>query len=100
MVDFKIFGVDVGGIYYLREKDDVDKLVEEIGVNKGGEVVVVGGGYIGVELVVCFVFNLIRVIMVFFDLYFSEIFIYILIVIILCVIIEMCNFYLFNLVLK
>lgn len=67
LADFKTPGADAGGIHYLREKDDADKLVEEIGANKGGEAVVVGGGYIGVELAACLALNSIRVTMVFPD---------------------------------
>ncbi|KAE8666292.1 Monodehydroascorbate reductase [Hibiscus syriacus] len=37
-------------IFYLREIDDADKLVEAIKTKKNGKAVIVGGGYIGLEL--------------------------------------------------
>uniref|UniRef100_A0A1D1Y3E5 monodehydroascorbate reductase (NADH) n=1 Tax=Anthurium amnicola TaxID=1678845 RepID=A0A1D1Y3E5_9ARAE len=48
--DFGVQGADAKGIFYLREIDDADKLVEAIRAKKGGKVVIVGGGYIGLEL--------------------------------------------------
>lgn len=46
------FGVkdDAKNILYLREIDDTDKLVEGITAKKNGKAVVIGGGYIGLEL--------------------------------------------------
>lgn len=46
------FGVkdDAKNILYLREIDDADKLVEGITAKKNGKAVVIGGGYIGLEL--------------------------------------------------
>ena len=72
LADFKTAGSDAGGIYYLRDVRDADKLVEAIGSNKGGEAVVVGGGYIGVELAACLSLNKIKVTMVFPDPHFSK----------------------------
>jgi monodehydroascorbate reductase (NADH) len=72
LADFKTAGSDAGGIYYLRDVRDADKLVEAIGSNKGGEAVVVGGGYIGVELAACLSLNNIKVTMVFPDPHFSK----------------------------
>lgn len=43
-------GADSKNILYLREIDDADKLVETIKAKKNGKVVIVGGGYIGLEL--------------------------------------------------
>ncbi|XP_078447412.1 monodehydroascorbate reductase-like [Wolffia australiana] len=48
--DFGVQGAEAKGIFYLREIDDADKLVEAIQAKKGGKAVVVGGGYIGLEL--------------------------------------------------
>lgn len=67
LADFKTPGADAGGIHYLREIDDADKLVSKLQATTGGEAVVVGGGYIGVELAACLALNSIRVTMVFPD---------------------------------
>ncbi|OAY67179.1 Monodehydroascorbate reductase [Ananas comosus] len=48
--DFGVQGADFNYILYLREIDDADKLVAAIEAKKGGKAVVVGGGYIGLEL--------------------------------------------------
>lgn len=48
--DFGVQGADAKNIFYLREIDDADKLVETIKAKKNGKAVVVGGGYIGLEL--------------------------------------------------
>lgn len=48
--DFGVQGADANNIFYLREIDDADKLVAAIQSKKDGKVVIVGGGYIGLEL--------------------------------------------------
>nr|DAD28768.1 TPA_asm: hypothetical protein HUJ06_030236 [Nelumbo nucifera] len=48
--DFGVQGADSKNIFYLREIDDADKLVEAIKAKKNGKAVIVGGGYIGLEL--------------------------------------------------
>ncbi|KAI3696687.1 hypothetical protein L6452_29169 [Arctium lappa] len=48
--DFGIEGADAKNIFYLREIHDADKLVEAIKNKKNGNALVVGGGYIGLEL--------------------------------------------------
>ncbi|GAA0141409.1 oxidoreductase [Lithospermum erythrorhizon] len=50
LTDFGVQGADSKNILYLREIDDADKLVEAIKAKKGGKALVVGGGYIGLEL--------------------------------------------------
>ncbi|XP_057534344.1 monodehydroascorbate reductase, seedling isozyme-like isoform X1 [Amaranthus tricolor] len=50
LTDFGVQGADAQNIFYLREIDDADKLVEAIKAKKNGTAVVVGGGYIGLEL--------------------------------------------------
>jgi len=65
LADFKTAGADAKGLFYLREVHDADKLVEAIKAFKGGEAVVVGGGYIGLELAACLTMNRIKVTMVF-----------------------------------
>ncbi|KAG6730303.1 hypothetical protein I3842_01G073300 [Carya illinoinensis] len=49
LTDFRVPGADAKNIFYLREIDDADKLVEVIKAKKNAKVVVVGGGYIGIE---------------------------------------------------
>lgn len=48
--DFGVQGADANNIFYLREIDDADKLLAAIQGKKNGKVVIVGGGYIGLEL--------------------------------------------------
>ena len=50
MSDFGVQGADAKNIFYLREIDDADKLIEAIKAKKNGKAVIVGGGYIGLEL--------------------------------------------------
>ncbi|KAJ8753950.1 hypothetical protein K2173_001848 [Erythroxylum novogranatense] len=50
LTDFGVEGADAKNILYLREIDDADKLVEAIKAKKNGKAVIVGGGYIGLEL--------------------------------------------------
>ncbi|KAK6126318.1 hypothetical protein DH2020_039963 [Rehmannia glutinosa] len=50
LTDFGVQGADAKNIFYLREIDEADKLVEAIKAKKNGKAVVVGGGYIGLEL--------------------------------------------------
>ncbi|QHO10774.1 Monodehydroascorbate reductase [Arachis hypogaea] len=48
--DFGVQGADAKNIFYLREVDDADKLYEAIKAKKNDKAVVVGDGYIGLEL--------------------------------------------------
>ncbi|KFK38337.1 hypothetical protein AALP_AA3G101000 [Arabis alpina] len=48
--DFGVEGADAKNIFYLREIQDADKLVYAMEVKEKGKAVVVGGGYIGLEL--------------------------------------------------
>lgn len=63
--DFGVKGADSKNIFYLREIDEADKLVEAIKAKKNGKAVVVGGGYIGLELSAVLRMNNIDVTMVF-----------------------------------
>lgn len=65
LTDFGVKGADSKNILYLREIDDADKLVEAIKAKKGGKAVVVGGGYIGLELSAALRINNFDVTMVF-----------------------------------
>ncbi|PQP94768.1 monodehydroascorbate reductase seedling isozyme [Prunus yedoensis var. nudiflora] len=50
LTDFGVQGADAKNIFYLREISDADELVEAIRAKKKGKVVIVGGGYIGLEV--------------------------------------------------
>ncbi|KAI4348994.1 hypothetical protein L6164_009653 [Bauhinia variegata] len=50
LTDFGVQGADAKNIFYLRDVADADKLYEAIKAKKNGKAVVVGGGYIGLEL--------------------------------------------------
>ncbi|KAF8397865.1 hypothetical protein HHK36_016790 [Tetracentron sinense] len=50
LADFGVQGADAKNIFYLREIEDADKLIEVIKAKKDGKAVIVGGGYIGLEL--------------------------------------------------
>nr|VDD57197.1 unnamed protein product [Brassica oleracea] len=65
LTDFGVKGADSKNILYLREIDDADKVVEAIQAKKGGKAVVVGGGYIGLELSAALRINNFDVTMVF-----------------------------------
>ncbi|KAK6139994.1 hypothetical protein DH2020_026268 [Rehmannia glutinosa] len=65
LTDFGVKGADAKNIFYLREIDDADKLVEAIKAKKGGKAVIVGGGYIGLELSAALRINNIDVSMVY-----------------------------------
>ncbi|XP_021728701.1 monodehydroascorbate reductase-like [Chenopodium quinoa] len=65
LTDFGVKGADAKNIFYLREIDDADKLVEAIKAKKNGKAVVVGGGYIGLELSAALKINNLDVCMVY-----------------------------------
>lgn len=65
LTDFGVQGADAKGIYYLREIDDADALIEGIHANPGGKAVIVGGGYIGLELAADLIINKLDVTMVY-----------------------------------
>jgi monodehydroascorbate reductase (NADH) len=50
LTDFGVQGADANNILYLREIDDADKIVAAIQAKKSGKAVIVGGGYIGLEI--------------------------------------------------
>lgn len=50
MSDFGVQGADAKNIFYLREIEDADQLVSAMEAKEKGKAVVVGGGYIGLEL--------------------------------------------------
>ncbi|RLN07701.1 hypothetical protein C2845_PM11G28650 [Panicum miliaceum] len=63
--EFGIQGSDASNICYLRNIDDADRLVNAMKSCPGGNAVVIGGGYIGMECAAALVTNKIRVTMVF-----------------------------------
>ncbi|CAI0408185.1 unnamed protein product [Linum tenue] len=65
LTDFGVEGADAKNIFYLREIDDADKLVEAIKAKPNGKAVIVGGGYIGLELSAALKINNIEVTMVY-----------------------------------
>ena len=65
MTDFGTPGADAKNIFYLREIDEADALVAAIKAKKNSKAVVVGGGYIGLELSAALRVNDIDVSMVF-----------------------------------
>jgi monodehydroascorbate reductase (NADH) len=65
LTDFGVQGADAKNIFYLREIDDADKLVAAIKAKQNGKVVIVGGGYIGLELSAALQINNLNVTMVY-----------------------------------
>ncbi|PHT65596.1 Monodehydroascorbate reductase [Capsicum annuum] len=67
--DFGVQGVDSKNIFYLREINDAAKIVEALKDNKNAKAVVVGGGYVGLNLTVVLRLNTIEVGMVYPELW-------------------------------
>ncbi|KAK7244935.1 hypothetical protein RIF29_39764 [Crotalaria pallida] len=65
LTDFGVQGADAKNIFYLREIEDADKLYEAIKAKKNGKAVIVGGGYIGLELSAVLKLNNVDVTMVY-----------------------------------
>eukprot|EP01023_Acetabularia_acetabulum_P051078 TRINITY_DN560_c0_g1_i2.p1 TRINITY_DN560_c0_g1~~TRINITY_DN560_c0_g1_i2.p1 ORF type:complete len:474 (-),score=131.98 TRINITY_DN560_c0_g1_i2:289-1710(-) len=69
LADFKMKGADNPNLYYLRNVEDADKMIEAIKKAKtgakGGKVVALGGGYIGMETAAALQMNGLKVTMVF-----------------------------------
>ncbi|KAL8138145.1 hypothetical protein V2J09_004146 [Rumex salicifolius] len=63
--EFGVKGSDAENVCYLRDLDDANKLVSVIKSCVGGNAVVIGGGYIGMECAASLVINKINVTMVF-----------------------------------
>jgi monodehydroascorbate reductase (NADH) len=63
--EFGVSGSDARNVCYLRNVEDADKLVGVMRSCPGGNAVVVGGGYIGMECAAALVTNNIKVTMVF-----------------------------------
>lgn len=65
LTDFGTQGADAKNIFYLREVDDADQLYAAIKARPNRKAVVVGGGYIGLELSAVLRLNNIDVTMVY-----------------------------------
>lgn len=63
--EFGLNGSDAGNICYLRDLADATRLVDVMQSSVGGNAVIVGGGYIGMECAASLVINKINVTMVF-----------------------------------
>lgn len=63
--DLGFSGADYRGIHYLRNIQDAEKLYDAIKAYKGKEAVVIGGGYIGMEVAAALVQNQVSCTMVF-----------------------------------
>lgn len=65
--DLKAPGADLEGVYYLRNVQDADKLIDGIAraKEKGGKAICIGGGYIGMECAAALAMNDLKVTMVF-----------------------------------
>lgn len=72
LTDFKVEGAEAKNIFYLREIEDADELVAAIKAHPKGKAVVVGGGYIGLELSAALKINDLDVTMVYPEPWCSE----------------------------
>ncbi|CAL1391757.1 unnamed protein product [Linum trigynum] len=63
--EFGVTGSDAPNVCYLRNLADANRLVDVIGSRTGGNAVVIGGGYIGMECAASLVINKMNVTMVF-----------------------------------
>ena len=63
--EFGVSGSDAPNVCYLRDLADATRLVDVIQTSTGGNAVVIGGGYIGMECAASLVINKINVSMVF-----------------------------------
>ncbi|KAI3808727.1 hypothetical protein L1987_24686 [Smallanthus sonchifolius] len=63
--EFGVSGSDAENVCYLRDLADATRLVDVMQTSTGGNAVVIGGGYIGMEVAASLVINKINVSMVF-----------------------------------
>ncbi|GLT67339.1 hypothetical protein SLA2020_396550 [Shorea laevis] len=66
-IKLTVEGAGAGNIFTLREISDADKLVESIKAKKNGKAVIIGGGYIGLEVGAALRINKLDVTMVYPD---------------------------------
>ncbi|XP_031275680.1 uncharacterized protein LOC116134132 [Pistacia vera] len=67
LTDLGVQGTDAKNIFYLREIDDADELIKAVKAKKKRKAVIVGGGYIGLEVSAAFQRNNLDVTMVYFE---------------------------------
>lgn len=70
--EFGVNGSDAENVCYLRDLADANRIVDVAGSSAGGNAVVIGGGYIGMECAASLVINKINVTMVFPEAHCSE----------------------------
>lgn len=63
--EFGVNALDATNVCYLRDLADADRLVDVMQSCSGGNAVVIGGGYIGMECAASLVINKLNVTMVF-----------------------------------
>ncbi|KAK4477382.1 hypothetical protein RD792_016603 [Penstemon davidsonii] len=63
--EFGVNGSDAANVCYLRDLSDADRLVDVMQSCSGGDAVVIGGGYIGMECAASLVINKLNATMVF-----------------------------------
>lgn len=63
--EFGVSGLDAENVCYLRDVADANRLVNVMQTCAGGNAVVIGGGYIGMECAASLVINKINATMVF-----------------------------------
>lgn len=74
--EFGVNGSDAANVCYLRDLADADRLVSVMQSCTGGNAVVIGGGYIGMECAASLVINKLNVTMVFPEAHCSKLFPY------------------------
>ncbi|PON36845.1 FAD/NAD-linked reductase [Trema orientale] len=67
LTDFGVKGADAKNIFYLREISDANRLIEGVKAKRKGKAVIVGGGYIGLEVGAAMRINNLDVTMVYPD---------------------------------
>lgn len=70
--EFGVNGSDAANVCYLRDLADANRIIEVMPSSAGGNTVVIGGGYIGMECAASLVINKINVTMVFPEEHCSE----------------------------
>lgn len=63
--EFGVNALDAANVCYLRDLADADRLVDVMQSCSGGNAVVIGGGYIGMECAASLVISKLNVTMVF-----------------------------------
>lgn len=74
--EFGVNTLDAPNVCYLRDVADADKLVDVMRSSSGGNAVVIGGGYIGMECAASLVINNLNATMVFPEAHCSKLFSY------------------------